>query len=1290
MWTVYRRTARQIIRFYMLRSARRLALVFAGILITLFGCRSEQRLTWHEADGYRWAELGEFDGSRVGFSEVSPSRSGVRFVNTLEEESLLQNRHFMNGSGVALGDVDGDGRADIYFARLDGPNILYRNLGGWKFKDVTEEAGVAAHHRYSTGAVFADIDGDGDLDLLVTAMDGPNTVFLNDGRGRFTDVTEESGLSSDGGSTTMALADIDGDGDLDLFVGNYKARSINDVYPPWEHSFERTVVSTEDGYRIVPEFEEHYELTTHAGGLLRVERAETNRLYLNDGSGRFSEAPRSTFRDSDGELYERPPEDWTLTVRFQDVNGDGIPDLYVCNDFQSPDRFYLGDGRGGFRAIPELAVRKTSFSTMSVDFSDIDRDGHLDFFLTDMLSREHQRRQTQVRLSIPMPTAIGEIENRPQVVQNTLHLNRGDGTYAEIARMAGVAASDWTWSGLFLDVDLDGYEDLLLTTGHLYDVIDKDAQMREIQNANPLGDADAHRRLILDYPPLPLKNVAFRNNGDLSFDFMENGWGIGRNPDVSIGMAFGDLDNDGDLDVVVNRLNGPAGLFRNDADAPRIAVRLRGPSGNTHGIGSIIQVESPGLPRQEKEVVSGGIYLSGSDPVYSFAAAEPDAPIRVIVRWRDGQYSVLDSLRANWFVEIDHPGPQEETPPQRPDSTGVPTALFALRERSLHIHTDTPYDDEANQPLLKRHLSRLGPGVAWADLDGDGSDDLIVGTGKSGVVKAFRNDGSGAFSPWNGDLLDGPAAGDVAAIVTHPLPVGTRLFIAVSNHEGAPGDSSWIHIIDLAPSGRELSRQRLPFGLASVGALALVDVDGDDDLDLFAAARHIPGRYPDAAPSRLYVNFDGELRLDEDRSRAFKDVGMVSSAAFGDLDGDGDPDAVLAVDWGPIRYLENDGTGRYVDRTAEVGLCDFVGWWNGVTLGDFDGDGRLDIAATNWGWNSEYERLHRADSPVRLYYGDFNADGVQEVIEAVFEPYLDDYVPTQDLTELSTAMPHISQRTRTYHDYAVATLRDIVGFRLDQASILEANTLSHMIFLNRLDVAGPGSIGSAESAAAPFEAIPLPDIAQIAPAFSPLVADFNGDSMDDLFLSQNFFATSMQVPRQDAGRGLLLLGDGHGGFEPLASMQSGIEVYGEQRGAAAADFDGDGRMDLVVTQHGAAIMLYRNESAEPGIRVRLAGKAGNPEGLGAIVRLRYPDGPDGPARLVSAGAGYWSQNSSSILLAPDPFRTPSEIVVRWPGGVESSHALPTDNAYLEIRIQHPDNIAQQPAEGAYSSRTSIN
>jgi len=397
---------------------------------------------WHEEAEYRWRELRVPRRGGPGFAELPPSHTGIHFTNTVTLDSALWNRHLAQGGGVALGDVDGDGLPDVYLTSNQGSNVLYHNLGDWRFEDVTARAGVALAGRHSTGAVFADVDGDGDLDLLVSTLGGGVALFVNDGHGVFTERTAEAGLASRAGSMTMALTDVDGDGHLDLYVANYKTRSAMDVYPPQERAFNQVVREVgHHHFEVVPKFRTDYRVVDRPEyGLVSMQqRADPDAFYLNDGTGHFTLASwtEGRFRDETGKPLGAAPEYFALSAKFTDVDGDGAPDLYVCDDFEDPDFLWLNDGNGTFRAAPRLALRNTSNSSMAVDFSDVDRDGQVDIFVADMLGRG-PRRKTEIPTHTPLPKLIGQIDDRPQWQRNTLLQNRGDGTFAEIAGFAGI------------------------------------------------------------------------------------------------------------------------------------------------------------------------------------------------------------------------------------------------------------------------------------------------------------------------------------------------------------------------------------------------------------------------------------------------------------------------------------------------------------------------------------------------------------------------------------------------------------------------------------------------------------------------------------------------------------------------------------------------------------------------------------------------------------------------------------------------------------------------------------
>lgn len=1226
----------------------------ALITLTLFlliaaGC-SKTELTWNEDSNFRWAAL-DVSRGEAGFKMRSSSSTGVSFVNHLTGDQIAENRHRMHGSGVALGDVDGDGWTDIYFAQLDGDNILYRNKGDWKFEDITAQAGVAAPNRFSTGAVFADLEGDGDLDLLVTAMGGPNAAFINDGTGTFTDQTQALGLASSKGSTSMALADVEGDGDLDLYVANYKRLALRDSLPPNLIAWERVILQDGDEYYVNPEFEDHYAIRIHGTKILRLESAEADQLYINDGTGRFtvSALADTQILDEEGNpLDNQKLKDWALAVRFQDLNGDLAPDLYVCNDFESPDYIWLNDGAGGFRATSPLSFRKTSNATMSVAISDVDRDGNVDIFLADMLSMDHSRRKWQKSTQVPLPRSIGEIDNRPQVMQNTFFLNRGDNSYAEVANLNGLQASDWTWSSAFLDVDLDGYEDLVVTNGHAFDVQDLDAQFRERQQMARVVNFDMFRRLILDFPSLNLKNVAFRNEDGLRFTPQPNGWGLGTESDVSHGMAMADLDHDGDLDIVVNRLNLEAGLYENTGSMPRVAVRLKGQAGNTQGIGAKIKLLNGAVPVQEKEVLSGGFYLSGGDPLYSFAAGETASAMTLEVTWRNGSTSIISDVQPNRIYEIAEAGAISESPTnaeQTQEASNQPT----FTEVPIDFkHEEAVFDDFARQPLLPRRFSQAGPAVVWADVDRDGDDDLLIGSGKGGSLGYFRNN-TGRLVQQSNNLLNQTAELDQMGILVLPEGNGSRVFVALSNYESTRALNSLIRVYTVQGNTWRFA-QELDFGSSGIGSLSAADVDNDGDIDVFAGGIIQPGRYPSPASSRLYLNDgSGTYAYTPTLSQPFSDVGMVNGSVFGDVDQDGDQDVLLALEWGSLRYFENDGSGGFSDQSASWGLGSQTGIWHGIDLGDFNGDGRLDLVASNWGLNSQYTR---PEVPHRLYWGDFDGNGSMDVLESYFEPSLQDYVPQAGLNLLWYALPYLRRQIQSFKDFSTMSIGEVLGQDLSRFNYLEAATLEQKVFLNT-------SSG--------FEEAPLPLLAQIAPAFGVGVGDFDLDGAEDVFMAQNFFAERIDVPRSDAGRGMWLKGKGDGTFTIAEGVDTGIKVYGEQRGIGLSDYDGDGRLDVAVSQNGQMLKLYKNESEAQGIRVQLSGPTSNPWGIGSQIQLVYSDGTTGPISNVSIGTGYLSQHSAVKVLGIAPGKQVASITAQWPDGKVSEVDWATDMVSVNIQ-----------------------
>jgi len=776
--------------------------------------------------------------------------------------------------------------------------------------------------------------------------------------------------------------------------------------------------------------------------------------------------------------------------------------------------------------------------------------------------------------------------------------------------------------------------------------MDSDTQER-LQNR--LTDVQWQRQRW-EFPALPLRNVAFRNRGDLTFEDATERWSFGTEEDISHTLAAGDLDGDGDQDVVVNRLRAPALILRNDGPAPRVAVRLIGDAPNTRAVGAKIRLLGGAIPTQEREVAVGGLYMSHSDYAASFAMGKSDSAT-LVIHWRDGRRTTIGDVRPNRLYEITQ---ATATEPSRGDSLRPPAApaLFEDVTAQLggHIHTDPPFDDWERQFLLPNSLSQLGPGVAWFDYDRDGDEDLLVGAGRGGRLAVFRNDG-GRMVPQ--PTRGAPLPADLTTVLGFATRDASHVIAGLSTWEtapaaGAPGLPAALTMSATARGVAPDATPLLPPLGSSAGPLALGDIDGDGDLDLFVGGRAIPGQYPRDASSWLFRNDAGRFVTDSLRSAALRDVGLVSAALFADIDGDGDADLVLAREWESILLLLNE-RGRFDAAPASWGLARWTSRWNGLAAGDLDGDGRVDLVATSWGRNT----MMVADSarPLILLHGAIGSGGEEEMLLAREDARVHGLAPLNSYPRVRVALPDLASRLGTFAAYADATVDQVLGPLMPKVARRSAVSLDHMSFMNRGDH---------------FEPRSLPAEAQVAPAFYAGIADFDGDGAEDVVLGQNFSATAVGIPRYDAGRGLLLTGDGSGRFGAMSGSRSGIRIYGDQRGAAYADFDRDGRLDLAVSQNGAATQLLRNRGAEPGLRVHLRGTPSNPGAIGAQVRVVFGDRM-GPVRELQAGSGYWSQNGA-IQLFGVPAK-PTAVWVRWPGGAETRS--PVAAGTTTISVNHP-------------------
>lgn len=1216
------------------------------------GCSRSTELEWQDDDGYRWAEVDPGWFGETGFEALSPSETNILFENQVTDEEIVKNRHYLNGSGVTAGDVDGDGLVDLYFAALNGPNRLYKNLGNMEFRDITEETGTAHEGYYSTGVLFADVDGDEDLDLFVGSFHKGVTLYINNGEGQFSAARQNQFDETAGkGNTTLAMADIDSDGDLDLYITNYKETTVKDLYSSEELEWNNILnepfnEQNQTGpFTLVPPFDDHYTIYMTDDNRLAgiAESGEEDELYLNEGGTfRKVENTETVFLDENGEPLGLDKE-WGLTAKFQDLNNDGFPDLYVCNDYFSKDRIWMNRGDGTFRALSSEAIRNMSFASMGVDFSDINHDGHLDIFVTEMLSPLHERRQQQVGADDPTYRRYYLMDHQPQYNRNSLYLKREDNTYAEIAYYSNVQATEWSWATRFMDINLDGYEDLIINTGYTYDLLDIDTQVQMIRGGQNISENFGE--FIKNAPSLELSNKFLKNNRDLTFSDESTEWGF-EEADVSHGLAMADLDNDGDLDFVNNRLYKPATVFENKTNAGRILVKLKSDSPNVYGIGAKIKLESnEGI--QEKQLASGGDYLSGATPLAMFAANDETSNYSIKVIWPDGFISHIENVKSNRVYEVQKES--AESTQKNEDTPGTdPQSVFVdISNRLDHIHHEDPFNDEELQPLIPGLMSRLGPGLAWIDIDIDGDDDLIIGSGKGGSTSIFENRTDGTFLPLQKEFITELAPGDQTTILGWNTEAGLQLLIGSANYEQGNPQAPAVYqyqVNDLQPKRvDELTNY------STSGAMAAADYNGDGEVDLFLGGRFVPAHYPREATSRLFISNNGSFEPDRNNWEILEQVGMVTGAVFSDYDSDGDPDLLLSREWDSIILLENEN-GTFRNVSDDVGLSSFKGWWSGITTGDFNNDGRPDIVAANRGLNSPYQLTN--NQPIRIYYEDFNSDRRVDIIET-YANEEGNYVPRKRLFDFRS-VPLITNNARSYEQFAGSNMQDILGSRLSGINFKEINTLQHLMFINTKE----GFI--------PRE---LPKEAQLSAGFHVGVADFNNDGNEDLFMSQNYFDVPRQIPRYDSGRGLLLEGDGSGNLQPISGSESGIKIYGEQRGAAFSDFNQDGKIDLAISQNSAQTKLYLNRTEKNGYSISLSGPSDNMNGIGSAIRLVYSDGEKGPLREIQSGSGYWSQDSFTQVMGVKDGKKVSGVEVFWFDG--NKQTVNVSDEPDEVLIKYP-------------------
>ncbi len=1071
------------------------------------------------ADG-RTGARPEGDGSERLFTLMPSAQTGITFANRLPETAArngLAYQYYYNGAGVAVGDLNGDDLPDLYFTANIGPNRLYLNRGGLRFEDVTERAGVTGpSDGWATGVTLADVNADGRLDIYVS-QSGPfgeddlrrNVLYINQETRNevpvFTEQAAAYGLDDPAYSTQAAFFDSDGDGDLDMYLMNHG----------------------------IPAYRTLLELGTGRSPL------EVDKLYRNDG-GRFTDV------SSEAGLIDTNLG-FGLGLSVGDLNNDGRPDIHVANDYSGPDYLYLGRADGSFRNVIERSMGHTPLSSMGSDIADIDGDGWLDLAVVEMELPTHFGRKTremgteQERFALIVREGL-----HYQYMANALQWNRGtpDDTvpvFSEVAHLAGVARTDWSWAALFADLDNDGRQDLFVTNGMAGVSINPDfdaymsRRLAEVEAATGGTTPAVILELIGNMPRRRTPNHAFANAGDLDFTDRTADWGLDQ-PAYSTGAAYADLDRDGDLDLVVSNVLDEAFVYRNNAretsGAHYVATRLRGPFPNPFAIGARVWLTAGGTPQMQEMQLTRG-YQSSVEPVLHFGLGESATVDTISVRWPDGAVETRTGVAADATVTFDHADarpPAPDAPSLTSFGPGSANTLFThVRDAVRPVPRHTSSLGVPAAPLEPYPSRREQVALAAGDLDGDGLDDFVFGGSGNAPSTVFiqRNDGTfeaGARLP-----ADAAMSETTAAAIFDADGDGRSDIWTVSSHAAALVRAEHRHRLFLNTGGgtfRESPGTSRQQGGERV-TLTPGDYNADGRVDLFVGSHSVPGS-GHAAGSRLLRN-DGGTFVDvtDQLAPALARLTTVTDAAWADIDGTGTADLLVAGEWMAPTLLLNEG-GRLTDATADAGLEGLTGWWQTLAVADFDRDGDPDFVAGNLGLNYPYHPSH--DAPFELYVADFNRDGREESVPAYHEAGT--LYPWFGRDRMASMLPWVAERYPTLDAFARATLSEV----LNPEGVRGAQRFAvHTLGTTYLENLGDGQLLPRS----------LPRAAQISAVTGAVPADFDADGKIDLVIAGNIHPFDHSVPRLDGGVGLYLRGDGAGRFTTVRPTASGLWLLGE-------------------------------------------------------------------------------------------------------------------------------------------------
>ncbi|MGB7395897.1 MAG: VCBS repeat-containing protein [Pricia sp.] len=1041
----------------------------------------------------------------------SADETGIDFINTVENQknfNIFKYRNFYNGGGVAIGDVNNDGLADIYMSANMGPNKLYLNKGDFTFEDISEKAGITGNKPWSTGVAMADINGDGLLDIYVSNagnMEGnnhDNDLYINNGDLTFTERAEEYNLAKTGFSTHASFFDYDKDGDLDAYILNNSNIPVSSL-----------------GYA-----EQREVRAQDWEGVPTIFKGVGDMLLRND-NGKFIDVSEEA--GIYGSLIG-----FGLGVMVTDINGDLWPDIYVSNDFYERDYLYINQKDGTFKEEIKDWTSHLSLSAMGIDMADINNDGNADIFITDMLPEGDQRVKSVMEFEGYNVFKLKQSKDfYQQYIQNTLQLNNGNGSFSEVAYHSGVAKTDWSWAGLLFDMDNDGLRDIYVTNGVNHDLTDLDFvdffANEIIQKMALTGKKESIDSIINKMPVRPQSNYAYKNNGDITFDNASADWGL-EIPSLSNGAAYGDLDNDGDLDLVVNNVNMPAFIYENKADEftdnHYIKLKFEGSGKNPFAVGASIKMYYDDHVVFQELIPSRG-FQSSMDYVMDIGLGKTEKIDSLRVIWPDDFTQILTDVEADRLLTLKRSEATETYVP--PKKKKKETLLKEIDGSGWIAHEENNYRDFDQEGLISKMISQEGPALAVGDLDGDGNEDVFVGgaAGKTGVL--YRNRGNGRLDPQPLNL-DTEFEDTAAALFDADGDGNIDLMVGSGGNQTGEGRTYRARLYLNDGNGKfSKSEQELPSAFDNISVIAPHDFDGDGDIDVLVGSRSVTGTYG-VDPEHIFLENKGDGTFVDATERFaydLKDAGMMTDAIWADVDGDGKKDLITVSEWGRPNVYKN--SGRRLGRSS-TSLDSLYGWWNAIEAADLDNDGDMDFILGNQGSNVPYKASK--EHPMKLWINDYDNNGtLEQIVTRNFDGK--DY-PIHQKKELTQQIVSLKKQSLKASEYARKTVDELFPESVFQNTIVkQGNTMESVIAINE----GGGK----------FTIKKLPARVQLSCVCGISCADVNQDGHLDLVMGGNNFEFKPQYSRLDASYGNVLLGDGDLNFTWQDYNDSGFFIREE-------------------------------------------------------------------------------------------------------------------------------------------------